>query len=129
RSGTRSFGWTRPASKTLREAGSESETTVSGTAFIVEAPRAVGPRKIQREPSSESGLKELSYASMNWIRFGGSPRRAVSAPLASQPLAGAPLVTALTIVRRRRQVNADRRRQAGPSSCTTTRFLPRHLAS
>src|SRR6185503_13486120 len=35
-----------------------------------------------------------SYASMNWIRFEGSPCRAVTAPLASQPLAGAPLVSA-----------------------------------
>src|SRR5581483_9063468 len=29
---------------------------------------------------------------MNWIRFEGSPCRTVPAPLASQPLAGAPLV-------------------------------------
>src|SRR6185437_854092 len=37
---------------------------------------------------------ELSYASMNWIRFEGSPCRASPAPMASQPLAGAPLVSA-----------------------------------
>src|SRR5690348_6566297 len=94
RIGTRSWGWMRPASKTLREAGSESETTVSGTALIVDAPRAVGPRKIQRGRRQKADENELSYASMNWIRFEGSPCRAVPAPLASQPLAGAPLVSA-----------------------------------
>jgi hypothetical protein len=35
---------------------------------------------------------ELSYASINWIRFEGSPCRARCASMASQPPAGAPLV-------------------------------------
>ena len=37
------------------------------------------------------GSRELSYASINWIRFQGSPCRPTG-PMASQPLAGAPLV-------------------------------------
>jgi len=38
-------------------------------------------------------LDELSYASMNWIRFKGSPCRSCSKrSMASQPPAGAPLV-------------------------------------
>ena len=50
-------------------------------------------------------LQRLSYASINWIRFKGSPSRAVSRrPLASQPPAGAPLARA-KVVRARRQVN------------------------
>src|SRR5579883_2869326 len=92
--GTCSCGWRRPGSKTLREAGSESETTVSGTALIVDAPRAVGTAEDPASRRQKADGKELSYASMNWIRFGGSPCRADSAPLASQPLAGAPLVSA-----------------------------------
>jgi hypothetical protein len=56
--------------------------------------------------------EKLSYASINWIRFKGSPSRAISRrPLASQPPAGAPLASA-KVVRAAAQVNrgADRGR-------------------
>jgi hypothetical protein len=49
--------------------------------------------------------EKLSYASINWIRFRGSPSRAISPrPLASQPPAGAPLAGA-KVVRVTPQVN------------------------
>jgi hypothetical protein len=42
--------------------------------------------------------EKLSYASINWIRFEGSPSRAISRrPLASQPPAGAPLADAKVV--------------------------------
>src|SRR5690348_14052834 len=91
--GTRSCGWMRPTPKTLREAGSDSETTVSGTALIVDAPQAVGPRKIQRAVVRKRLVRTfLRQHELDQVR--GSPCRAVPAPLASQPLAGAPLVSA-----------------------------------
>ena len=87
--GTRTWGWTLPAAKTLRDAGSESETTVSGTALIVDAPRAVGPRKTQRS-RREKANGELSYASMNWIRFEGRHAAPYRRHWPLSPLAGLP---------------------------------------
>ena len=52
--------------------------------------------------------EKLSYASINWIRFKGSPSRAVSGrPLASQPPVGAPLAGA-KLVQGRAEVNHAR---------------------
>src|SRR6185437_5446348 len=91
RIGTRTCGWTRPASKTLREAGSESETTVSGTAFIVDAPRAVWDRGRSREPSSESGRKRtfLRQHELDQVRRVAMPRRNGATGL-SAPCRGSP---------------------------------------
>jgi len=52
------------------------------------------PVKVTGEHTAE----KLSYASINWIRFKGSPSRAISPrPLASQPPAGAPLAGAKVV--------------------------------
>jgi hypothetical protein len=67
----------------------------------------VGSADRPRIHGLEHTAEKLSYASINWIRFKGSPSRAVSRrPLASQPPAGAPLARA-KVVRARRQVNLD----------------------
>ena len=68
----------------------------------------VGSEHIAREIRGLGHTADrLSYASINWIRFEGSPSRAISPrPLASQPPAGAPLARA-KVVRARRQVNLD----------------------
>ena len=58
--------------------------------------------------------EKLSYASINWIRFKGSPSRAISPrPLASQPPAGAPLAGA-KVVRVAPQVNRREHRARRP---------------
>jgi hypothetical protein len=57
-----------------------------------------------RSPLAE----KLSYASINWIRFKGSPERAISRrPLASQPPTGAPLA-GMKVVRVTLEVNHTR---------------------
>ena len=52
----------------------------------------VGVRIARESDGLGHTAEKLSYASINWIRFGGSPSRAfLKRPLASQPPAGAPL--------------------------------------
>src|SRR6185437_854091 len=91
RIGTRTLGWMRPGAKTLREAGSESETTVSGTAFIGYAPRAVGPRKTQRSRRWKSGRKRtfLRQHELDQVRRVAMPRLAGANGL-SAPCRGSP---------------------------------------
>jgi len=82
---------------------------------------AVGAQIARDGHGLTHSVEKLSYASINWIRFKGSPSRALSwRPLASQPPAGAPLAGA-KLVRAAPQVNrgADRGRDH-PSS----RHLP-----
>ena len=70
---------------------------------------AVGVRIARESDGLGHTAEKLSYASINWIRFKGSPSRAISPrPLASQPPAGAPLAGA-KVVRVTPKVN----RQAG----------------
>jgi len=65
----------------------------------------VGVRIARESHGLVHNAERLSYASINWIRFKGSPSRATSRrPLASQPPAGAPLAGA-KVVRVRPEVN------------------------
>jgi hypothetical protein len=68
----------------------------------------VGVRIARESDGLGHTAEKLSYASINWIRFKGSPSRAISPrPLASQPPAGAPLAGA-KVVRVTPQVKSAR---------------------
>src|SRR5689334_18152632 len=106
RIGTRRSGWISPGTWILRDAGSDSVVTRSGRAAFIDPPVAPrgdamkdpenavreGGRDGMRIEARHRATYELSYASINWIRFEGSPCRAFRALMASQPPAGAPLV-------------------------------------
>jgi len=75
---------------------------------------AVGVRIAREKWRARYTAEKLSYASINWIRFKGSPSRAISPrPLASQPPAGAPLAGA-KVVRVAPQVNRREHRARRP---------------
>ena len=82
---------------------------------------AVGVRIARESGGLGHTAGKLSYASINWIRFKGSPSRAISPrPLASQPPAGAPLAGA-KVVRVSPQVNRrEHRGRRSPAAARVT---------